>query len=203
MIETFFPSPIGYYDLTEPEKNSIFEEYMLNENQITNSMTGETWDDNVYTTAKNYTNILFSFNLKNTYNILNNYIFDFLFESVDKFNIKKIDSFYIGASWYNLLPPLGFQGLHQHVIYGNNRKQPFCSGALFFDLDFLDQVDTKSLVFNLENNYTFPNQSKIVTYNYIPGRIILFPSTLPHQVLFNKSNKNRKSMSFNVFGVYI
>ena len=59
MIETFFPSPIGYYDLTEPEKNSIFEEYMLNENQITNSMTGETWDDNVYTTAKNYTNILF------------------------------------------------------------------------------------------------------------------------------------------------
>lgn len=201
MIEFFHPTPIGYYDISELELDSVATEIQSKEEIILNLLSENSWGDNVKSTLNNSVNILFQHNFEKTFSLLNKFVFKFLndwYSNHSNNNVVKTENFFIEESWFNYLEPLGFQGLHKHerVL---PKVEYLCSGAFFYDKEFVDNKDRPSdLFFDLSENCTFLTQIKYVTYKYIPGRIILFPARAPHRVLYNKTNQTRKSISFNV-----
>ncbi len=109
----------------------------------------------------------------------------------------------IQQSWVNLSSP-GQQ--HQEHYHGNS----FISGVFYIASD---EIKGAPLVFKSElhkSNFSvmpIPENPNIfrpclasqVMYPSIPGRLLLFSSTITHQVPVNKSNTPRVSLSFNTY----
>lgn len=201
MIEFWHPTPISYYDLSVDELFVVKNEIKNNEYVIYEHLEKNQWHDNVRSTLTlNCFNILEKFNFKNTLFTIEKYILLFIKEWYENHsNVSTVKSnFYISESWFNYVDHLGFQGLHTHNT--NQKNLNFLSGVFFYDEEFTkhEQFQFSKLIFELDSNYNFYDQQKYVSYDYIPGRIIMFPSSLPHKVLFNQTNQTRKSISFNI-----
>jgi len=125
---------------------------------------------------------------------LNEYINNVLF-------IDPKHEFYLTQSWLNFNPPGSSHHRHNH------------SNSLISGVYYIDTTPEDSITFISNNNDTITNnptlQIDVSTYNVtnsniwtVPVKnndIIFFPSTLFHEVSPNNSNKNRISLSFNVF----
>ena len=107
-------------------------------------------------------------------------------------------SFKITQSWVNLTKPGSF-GHHQH-----KHSNSVISGVFYIKTN-----DVDSIMFT--NNFLYFNTIKVAVKKYnefnsdtweIPvnaGKLILFPSNLPHHVEPPIGNKDRISLSFNAF----
>ena len=206
MIDTWYPTPIGFYDITHEELNSVIFELDSKKNLIESNLKSDTWNDNLYCTAHSVHNILYSFNLLLTLNIIEKYSKIFFSElknfkelSGDQSCVEKINNPSMGQSWFNYLKTFGFQNTHTHS--GEGSINPYCSGVFFYDKDYVENNQYPSSISFHYNNNVFFDASKIINYNYVPGRILFFPSSLPHSVNYNKSEKVRKSISFNFYNL--
>ena len=87
-------------------------------------------------------------------------------------------------SWFNKTFKFGFQDFHVH------HPSTF-SGVFYYDCL---QKEEKGIQFNIDTYYS---GYRLITYNYKPGRIILFPGNLFHRVPYKSDEGVRKSFSFN------
>ena len=115
--------------------------------------------------------------------------------------IKPEHEFYITQSWLNFNPPGSSHHRHNH------------SNSLISGVYYIDTTPEDSITFVSDNRNTITNNSTlqidVLEYNItnsniwtVPVKnndIIFFPSTLLHEVSPNNSDKNRISLSFNVF----
>lgn len=120
-------------------------------------------------------------------------------------NVLHINSqheFYLTQSWLNFNPPGSSHHRHNH------------SNSLISGVYYIDTSPEDSITFichnnnnSITNNTTI--QIDVDTYNMFNSNswtlpvqtndIIFFPSTTQHEVSPNTSNKNRISLSFNIF----
>ena len=128
---------------------------------------------------------------------------DFLLESANKYfaevykpkdNVK----LYITQSWLNYTKEGQYHHTHEH-------PNSFASGVLYFDADF----DTDKIFFHKKGyqQIKLPTE-KFEWYNsdswffqVKTGDIIMFPSSLTHNVETKKGENRRVSLAFNTFPV--
>lgn len=101
-------------------------------------------------------------------------------------------------SWFNYTKPGEFHHRHTH-------PNSYVSGVLYFNAD----PEKDMIIFNKKDNYMYilnvpPIQDHDYNCNSMwfaskPGKIILFPSTLDHNVKVTESAETRISMAFNTF----
>lgn len=108
-------------------------------------------------------------------------------------------SFYITQSWMNKNPPHSYHHTHMHP------------NSIFSAVFYVEGVNSPTYFYRYDDrssfgNFTFYDKHKgnPFTANKVgvlnePGRLILFPSSLVHDVDINKGNSNRKTISFNTF----
>jgi len=104
--------------------------------------------------------------------------------------------FYITNSWYNKSKPHESHHSHMHpnsifsaVLYVDGPDVPtfFYNNGAFANFTFYDK--------NKGNQFT---ANKVGIRNE-PGRLVLFPSSLTHDVDTNRGNSDRHTISFNTF----
>ena len=103
--------------------------------------------------------------------------------------------------WKNINGPGDFNVKHNHPRSNLSGvlwiKTPKDSGNIVFTspqfFDRFNELDSYTKEFQLKSN-------AYMTYYFVPkeGRILIFPSSLEHEVKENKSNEDRISFSFNV-----
>ncbi len=99
--------------------------------------------------------------------------------------------------WVNINPKGSYNRVHIH-------PESRLSGVFWIKSTNTD--DSGPLVFMRENSYALDTIAPIKTkysvnrFGYVPlsNNMLLFPSYLPHQVLLNKSDEDRISISFNL-----
>ena len=131
----------------------------------------------------------------------NDKLHQFIVNCLSQFPYIKISVKFILYGWININKPGDYNALHSHptndlsgVIWLNAPKD---SGRIVFVSPFMfkayeemsSYTDDFKKSFNIDESYYF---------NPIAGRILVFPSHLQHEVLENKSNEDRISVSFNI-----
>ena len=104
-------------------------------------------------------------------------------------------------AWVNINKPGDYNTKHQHPNCNLSGvlwiKVPQNSGEIIFqspvEFQTYTEVESYTEEFKKHNNYFH-------SYYFTPteGRILVFPSHLQHEVLENKSNEDRISVSFNI-----
>lgn len=195
-IEYHNPTPIGFYDLSENERHLIFNEIVSKKDLIESLYQKNSWNNYVESTLNNVANIFVDHDFHFCYSITNRYFlmylneiknsFLFLSNSLNSLNLR------LRESWFNRTKKHGFQNTHDHVPAS-------ISGVYYYDINSPNHHE--GIEFNLftqEEKFCYGSSLEIV-YNYAPGRIIFFPSYLPHNVHYNKTNEDRLSFSFNFY----
>jgi uncharacterized protein (TIGR02466 family) len=110
--------------------------------------------------------------------------------------------FYFLNSWIVKHRPNDWAQAHHHI-------NSLLSGVYYLkteknngDINFIkDPKDQNIFPLAITPNYGEYNQSNSKYYKFEPkvGNLIIFPSTLMHEVTINKSNNIRYSLAFNVF----
>ena len=193
-VENWFSVPTFYYDV-------VGAEFEIIQNEITNSIKNldvdlsNPWEDNVKTTFKHDGNdYLNEYNLTNFQKTMLTYVDEFRLSvgyAVDK-NIS-----YDVKGWINFSHTNNFQFTHDHGTGG-------ISGVYYYktngkDGDIVFEHPTSAYI---GNYFPYTHLSKDVTYTPIVGRVILFPSWLPHRVKINNTNNLRISVAFNCDIIY-
>lgn len=118
-------------------------------------------------------------------------------KEVLNYNYKE---YILSQSWISYKHPGDQHHPHTHsnslisgVFYyeGNFKDQ---SSSINFSNTFLIESPTKPKYLSTRNQFSIPYFS--LTPN--PGMLILFPSSLPHSVPLNTTDKIRKSLAFNI-----
>lgn len=191
-LETWFPTPIFYSDAPELIKQNIVQEYFSKEQKVLKILEGDTWGDNVTTTYHAHKNIIETLEL----DCLKNYIlsaaqefYKYLFASNKQL---KIDN-----SWANYFYLGQYQDRHTHL------PNPCISGVYYIKTNGQDgNYVLHPPEVAMEAMYECRERTNLTlsTVEYAPkeGRIILFPSWVPHSVRANKTDSTRISFSFNI-----
>ena len=131
----------------------------------------------------------------------NDKLHQFIVNCFSQFPYIKISVKLLLHGWININKPGDYNVMHSHptndlsgVIWLNAPKD---SGRIVFVSPFnfksykemSSYTDDFKKSFNIDESYYF---------NPIAGRILVFPSHLQHEVLENKSNEDRISVSFNI-----
>ena len=131
----------------------------------------------------------------------NDKLHQFIVNCLSQFPYIKISVKLLLHGWININKPGDYNVMHSHptndlsgVIW---LKAPKDSGRIVFVSPFnfksyremSSYTDDFKKSFNIDESYYF---------NPIAGRILVFPSHLQHEVLENKSNEDRISVSFNI-----
>ena len=131
----------------------------------------------------------------------NDKLHQFIVNCLSQFPYIKISVKLLLHGWININKPGDYNVMHSHptndlsgVIWLNAPKD---SGRIVFVSPFnfksykemSSYTDDFKKSFNIDESYYF---------NPIAGRILVFPSHLQHEVLENKSNEDRISVSFNI-----
>jgi uncharacterized protein (TIGR02466 family) len=190
VIEQWYPTFIGYCDYSNHKKieKSLIKECFLIQKNIKSG--GKNWISNkTYNTLDTY-NILEN---KKFYQ-LNNWIFNKILEYAN--NLKYKDKYKCSEGWFNIYKKYDYQEYHDHPI------------STFSAVYFLksDQEKSSKIYFKF-NNTTNPMEPasdpsfklsyKTVFYNPIPGRLLIFPSTLKHCVERHEYSEKRISLAYN------
>jgi uncharacterized protein (TIGR02466 family) len=180
-IENFFSTPIYFSNIADPIVHDEIDRFL----RVTkNSDFVSPWLDNVNTTFGNNRMIL------ECAPTLKKHVYqeciNFLSELKLSYNIKIIES------WVNITNYLQFQHFHIHDAC-------HISGVFYHETS----GDDGNIVFHhpsLANrtNIITKNISQPIAYKPEKGKIILFPSFLEHAVDYNKTQKARISVAFNI-----
>lgn len=182
MIEYWSPTPIYYEDI-DLNSSGLLDEILQVENKIQHLFNPNVWNDNVYSTIFNCRDIISTYSMTKTYELLN-------YHTKNYFHCINFspEEFYLVDSWLNKTFKHGFQDLHMH---GTN----IVSGCFYYDpTDKFEEGLTFTFYPFIGSTNTYE-----VSYDYKPGRLIIFPGMLHHKVLYKKNEGTRKSFSFNFF----
>jgi uncharacterized protein (TIGR02466 family) len=190
IIEQWYPTFIGYSDYPEHKKieKNLTKECFLIQKNIKSG--GEDW-----ISKKTY-------NTLNTYNILENKKFyklnDWIFNQILDYanNLKYKDKYKCSEGWFNIYKKYDYQEYHDH------------SDSTFSAVYFLKSNIKKSskiyFKFNNTRNIMEPTPDpsfkltySTVFYDPVPGRLIIFPSTLKHCVERHEHEEERISLAYN------
>ena len=139
-----------------------------------------------------------NFDIKDENDLLHSFLINFLsnFPNIDKEINFDVDA------WININKKGDYNEKHNHpnchlagVLYV---KCPQDCGNIVFDspMNFQSYQEIKSYSKEFkECNKVFHNYQ----FNPVEGRILVFPSHLPHSVKPNQSNEDRISISFNIW----
>jgi uncharacterized protein (TIGR02466 family) len=113
------------------------------------------------------------------------------------FNPKSGVNIYITQSWANYTDPGGYHHVHTHA-------NSIVSGVLYVCTELDDSIRfTKPLSgSNISlgvDNWNIYNSKDWELSKILPGHVLLFPSTLKHEVPDTISNGERISIAFNTF----
>ena len=131
----------------------------------------------------------------------NDKLHQFIINCLSKFPYIKISVKIFLHGWININKPGDYNVKHSHpsndlsgVIWLNAPKD---SGKIVFEspFNFNAYNEITSYTDDFKNNF---NIDESYYFNPISGRILVFPSHLQHEVLENKSNEDRISVSFNI-----
>jgi hypothetical protein len=177
-IEYWNPVPIYCADVSNQEFQTIRQEI---QSQVKPEMFNQTtWHDLVSTTLDTTTNIVDYLNLQALRTLITNHVKVFI-ERLGNYSITDVVLF---NSWFNCLQQYGFQNTHVH-------DHKCISGVYYYDYGAADSKST--LTFLLDNHIN----KETISYEYVPGRIIIFFGLTPHYVTYNQSKTPRTSFSFN------
>tara|TARA_R100000544_G_C2226041_1_gene60753 strand:- start:1762 stop:2358 length:597 start_codon:yes stop_codon:yes gene_type:complete len=109
--------------------------------------------------------------------------------------ISEKTSFYITQSWLNKNPPQSYHHTHMHP------------NSIFSCIYYVEGDECPTSFYRYDDsfgNFNFYEDSNIFTSKKVGvmnevGRLLIFPSTLVHDVEINNSNKERITISFNTF----
>ena len=137
------------------------------------------------------------FHIENEDDILHHFIIN----SLSGFPVIQKSVNIIVNAWVNINKPGDYNTKHQHPNCNLSGvlwiKAPQNSGEIVFqspvEFQTYTEIESYTEEFKNHNNYFH-------SYYFTPteGRILVFPSHLQHEVLENKSNEDRISVSFNI-----
>jgi uncharacterized protein (TIGR02466 family) len=188
-IEQFYPTFIGVADNPEHDliENILVKECLTISKKIKKG--GTNWISN-----KTYTTL-------DTYNLLTNKKFDtlhsWIFEKIKQYSnsLKYKGNYKCLDAWFNIYKKYDFQEYHEHglstlsaVYFLKSDKK---SSRIFFKFN-----DTTNVMDPVLDN-SFALTSPLVNYNPIPGRLLIFRSTVKHCVERQEDNNIRISLAYN------
>ena len=181
-MHNLFPTPVGFFDL-DREFIKAELDFLLNQDARPNMGNTTSVDNYICRSAK----------LKKLTQFFN----DSLHESFTTVHSPKHKvAPRITQSWINYTQPGEFHHKHAH-------PNSFISGVFYIQTD-----ETKDKIYFYKDNYQqfelVPNDwnewnSKSWWFEALPGRLILFPSSLTHMVEHVQAEQTRVSVSFNTF----
>lgn len=190
IIEQWRPTFIGYCDYPEHKKiqKSLIKECFLIQKNIKSG--GKDWISNK------------TYNTLNTYNILENKKFyqlnDWIFYKILEYasNLKYKDKYKCSEGWFNIYKKYDYQEYHDHsdstfsAVYflKSNIKK---SSKIYFKFN-----DTRNTM-EPTPDPSFKPTHNTVFYDPVPGRLIVFPSTLKHCVERHEYTEERISLAYN------
>jgi uncharacterized protein (TIGR02466 family) len=158
---------------------NIKKEIEVNFDEINKLLVGNVWRDNIYTTSKYCKCIISHFNWVSIKNVIDPLIKNYLSETKIPYQ-----DFNLLHSWINIATPGGFQELH---IHGQN----IISGCLYLNTsDNCGEIEFQPHIYETTHKAN-------IAYTPSNGEILIFHGMTPHRVIYNKSEKNRISLSFN------
>ena len=182
-IEKIFDIPIYYATINNID---VINEIESNIDQIKFSMI-ESWGQTHYLSDTTFeTDTLRKYNLNNFLDEINENLKIYC----ENINFKMSD-YYI-KSWFSLFKKNNYAHVHDHT--GSD-----ISGVFYYKTN----GDDGDLVFHNINPYIkmsrcYINYNNSWVHKPSVGKIILFPSWLPHGVTTNKTDDTRISFSFNI-----
>lgn len=190
-IEEWYPNLIGYCDYPKHnliEKNLI-KECLLIKNKIKKG--GKNWISN-----KTY-NTLYTYNiLKNKkFDELNIWIFNKVLEYAVKLKYK--DKYKCVNGWFNIYKKYDYQEYHDHGTHSLSavyflKSDPKKSAKIFFKFK-----DTSENIMEPSIDDAFNLTSPVAWYSSLPGRLLIFKSTLKHCVERQEDKELRISLAYN------
>jgi hypothetical protein len=190
IIEQWCPTFIGYCDYSEHKKieKILVKECLSLSNKIKKG--GEDWISNK------------TYNTLDTYNILENKKFkdlnEWIFNKVIEYssNLKYKDKYKCVEGWFNIYNKYDYQEYHDHC------HRTF--SAVYFLQSDSEKSSKIYFKFNNTGNIMEPTPDpsfklscQTVFYNPVPGRLLVFPSTLKHCVERHESKEKRISLAYN------
>ena len=182
VIENLFPLPIGFFEFeksfTKLEKKTLFEQKTRLNTGNSTRVDHKILDDPSLTRIKKF----IEKSLKKYYEAVYS----------PKFSVSP----YITQSWMNYTEPGQYHHKHSHsnsfisgVFYVQASEE---HDRIFFYKDVYQQIKVHSEDWNQWN-------SEHWWFKVSTGRLILFPSSLPHMVETVKGDSTRISLAFNTF----
>jgi uncharacterized protein (TIGR02466 family) len=171
------------------EERTAFEtaDYVLDSAKISEEPTNI-----AFTTA---INILDTLKLVDLESFIMKNVNDYMFTELEVVDPVK---FFIARSWLVKSQPGGFARRHNH-------PNSIVSGVLYLDTtptsgNFILHDHQNSKFGSVEFSYNLkPNNCSYVSIPPKPGMLIMFPSTMQHEVGINRSETLRYSLSFDVW----
>lgn len=190
IIEQWYPTFIGYCDYYEHKK---IEKNLIKECLLIKKSTqkgGKNWISN-----KTYNTI-------DTYNILENKKFlqlnNWILNKVLQYSnvLKYKNKYKCIEGWFNVYKKYDYQEYHDHsectfsAVYFL-KSNPEKSSKIYFKFN-----NTKNIM-EPTPDPSFKLTYGTVFYNPVPGRLLIFPSTLKHCVERHEEKKIRISLAYN------
>ena len=178
-FDYLFPQIILQDQINSKTLYNIKNEIEINFDEINKLLVKNVWRDNIHTTSRNCKCIITKFNLNSIKDIIDPLIKKYLSETkIPYTELKMLDS------WFNIATPGGFQELH---IHGQN----IISGCLYLDTCYnCGEIEFQPHIYETTHKAN-------IAYEPTDGKILIFHGMTPHRVIYNKSDKNRISLSFN------
>lgn len=189
-IEQWYPNLIGYCDY-------------LDHNKIEKILSGEclSLSKKIKKGGKNWISNK-TYNTFNTYSILKNEKFkklnNWILNKVLEYSnaLKYQNKLYCVDAWFNIYKKYDYQEFHDH---GSSTLS-----AVYFLKSDAEKSSKIYFKFNLNDNLMEPTTdpsfnltSPTVWYAPVPGRLLIFKSTLKHSVERHENNNIRISLAYN------
>ena len=188
-IQQFYPKFIGFADYKEhlSIEKTLVKECLSISKKIKKG--GDSWiADKTYNTL-------------NTYSLLSNKKFDklnkWIFKKIQQYSdlLKYKGEYKCSDAWFNIYKKYDFQEYHEHglstlsaVYFLKSNKN---SSKIFFK--FNDSSNVMDPV--IDNNFILT--APLINYEPIPGRLLIFRSTVKHCVERHEDDDIRISLAYN------
>lgn len=154
----------------------------LKSHKVENDLTGRSWNDYLFTTTKKHDCIISYLKLNNLKTAIQLGVKEF----ANNYESLKHREFVLLESWINFNYKHSFQNIHHHTMDG-------ISGVVYIQCK--GNSEEGNIVFNGPLHLTHLHSD----FEYIPtvGKMLIFHSSSPHCVRYNKLDSTRISLSFN------
>jgi uncharacterized protein (TIGR02466 family) len=182
-VHNIFPTPIyeTIYTFLDNEKDYIMK---FDNDELVQNLAGNKTSKNTY--------VLENEKLSNLKNFIEQNIKVFLYQIL---TVNEEIKFNITQSWINFNK--NNQSHHGHI-----HKNSIISGVLFVQgkqpITFTRDREVFP-TYDLSFKQATPFTSGEFRVSCEPGKLLLFPSNIPHMVQINSSNETRVTLSFNTF----